>query len=301
MRKSRGHMVGILCRSEILHVAFVATDRSTGETAAGMAIRAGQPGMSADQSEVGKPRVIEARALPVVYSMARFALERQVRGHMVQRLRLLIVVQVTAGAISAETDVDTRRRPTMARVAGDGGVRAKQREPVQVALHIVHRDAPAAYRVAVLAGSTKLPAVDVGVTIRAKLPDLRENLADMALIACNAFVQTAQGKLCLGVVIKFWLDPDRPPTGGGVAVFTSDDERAVRVAAALRLRLLRMACLRRDEARAAQRQGNQPCPAIRQLPLPEIESLGSSDEAVPVRFDGSTHSWVEGGLPSQEI
>ena len=99
----------------------------------------------------------------------------------------------------------------MAGVAGDSRVRAKQRKTIEVIADVGHRDAPAANRVAVLAGRAHLAGVNVGVTIRALLSHLGKHRVGVALAAMHALVHAAQGELGFGVVIELRLGADGLP------------------------------------------------------------------------------------------
>lgn len=98
---------------------------------------------------------------------------------------------MTTDALRAQADEYTGGSPSMAGVARHGGVSSKQRESVQVVLHSVRRNTPAPHRVAILAGSAELAAMQVGVTIRTLLAYLRKNLVDVALAAGHVLVQAS--------------------------------------------------------------------------------------------------------------
>lgn len=134
---------------------------------------------------------------------------------------------MAACAIGAQTLEDTGRRAAMAGITGNCGVRAKQRKPVLVILDVAHGNSPASHGVAVLACFAKLVAMNVGVTIGALLAYLAENSVDVTLAARHVFMQAPQWELGLGVVIKFRLRTDRPPTDRGVAAFAGNGQRTV--------------------------------------------------------------------------
>src|SRR5450631_2299688 len=105
----------------------------------------------------------------------------------------------------------------MARVAGYCRVRAKQRKSIEVVLHGVDGDLPSPHRMTVLARSSKLPAMNIGVAIRALLADLREHGVHMAQAASYVGMHGAQRILRVGIVIEFRFCPNRLPTDRGVA------------------------------------------------------------------------------------
>jgi len=215
----------------------------------------------AHQREIRELRVIEFSALPAVEAMAARAVRRQIGCQVRRRGRLPIVGQVAAHALGTQAVIDPHRRLAMARIAWNRRVCAKQREPIEVVLHLVHRDAPPPHRMAVLAGGPHLAAMNVGMTIRALLAHLREDFADMALAASYLCVHGPQRVFCFGVVIELRLGPDRLPAHRGMAAFARDGEAAVRI-----WRLPR-ASLRAKQHCAPEEQDCHPCAALSQLDL----------------------------------
>ena len=117
----------------------------------------------------------------------------------------------------------------MAIVALQGGVRADQREPVLMVFDLADPDSPAFNRVALFAGGAKLPAMNVGVAVRAPHAHVREHQIGVTLAACDFLVQAAQRVLRL-VVIKLGHVADRLPASKRMAVLTRNGEVAVRTA-----------------------------------------------------------------------
>lgn len=81
--------------------------------------------MRAGQRKPGGLAMIEPRALPDVFVMAVFAGCRYLGRHMVQRTGILVVLQMTCGALRAQARIDTGRGAMVAGVAGCGRVRAQ--------------------------------------------------------------------------------------------------------------------------------------------------------------------------------
>lgn len=126
----------------------------------------------------------------------------------------------------------------MALVAIERGVRADQREPVQVLVDLLNGDIPAFDRVALLAVCPHLPLVDVGVAIRALRAHVAKDRLDMALRAIHALVHAAQ-RIFRCVVIEFRNCSDGLPSTQGVTVLAWNAEasmRASRVRRPLHLR-----------------------------------------------------------------
>lgn len=229
VRESRRRMRRVLGGVEIGNVASEAVGGSAGETAAHVTGDASQPSMRAHQCEVGKARVIEFRALPAIHSMAALTLQRKLRCSMVRRLRFLIIAQVAAHALRTQADEYTAGRPAMAGIARNGGVRSKQREPVQMILQCVRRSPPAPDRMAILAGRAELAAMEIGVTVRALLAYLRKDLADMTLAASHVLVQAPQGEFRLRVMVELCFGTNGLPTGRRVAALARRRQRTMRI------------------------------------------------------------------------
>jgi hypothetical protein len=123
--------------------------------------------MRANEREIRKSRMIESCALPVIHAVAHLALERQIRGCVIQGLSVLVVVQVTTHAFGAEPRIDSRCGSFMARIAAHRRMCSQQWESVQVAFYVIDTNAPTSDGVALLACSAKLAAMDVRVTIGA--------------------------------------------------------------------------------------------------------------------------------------
>lgn len=104
-----------------------------------------------------------------------------------------------------------------------------ERETVLMILHRFDRHAPALHRVALLATRPKLPAMQVGVAIRAARPDVAEYFEDMALPAADSFVHSAQRK-ARAAMIELRNAADGLPARERVAVLARNRQRPVRIA-----------------------------------------------------------------------
>ena len=125
----------------------------------------------------------------------------------------------------------------MAREAILQGMGAQQRKTVLVLLHGLQRDLPAFYRVALLALRAELPAVDVGMAVRALRAHVGEHQARMTQAALHGFVHAAQWITRL-VVVEFREIADGLPAREGVAILAGLVQRAVRAARGTTLRRL---------------------------------------------------------------
>jgi len=129
------------------------------------------------------------------------------------------------------------RGALVAGIAIQRGVRADQREAVQVLVDLLHRDVPSLDVVALLAVGAHLALVNVRVAIGALLADVGEHHLDMALRAVHTLVHAAQ-RIFRGVVIELRNGADRLPSAQRVAVLTRNTKAAMgapRVRGRLRL------------------------------------------------------------------
>lgn len=106
-------------------------------------------------------------------------------------------------------------------------MRTDQRESILMLLDLSHRNAPALYAVAVLAIGAHLPAMDVSVTIGARMANVGEQQLGVALRACHARVHAAQ-RVPSTVVIELRQVADGFPRRERVAVLAGLCQRAVR-------------------------------------------------------------------------
>lgn len=128
----------------------------------------------------------------------------------------------------------------MALVALHHSMRAEQRESVEVVLNRLHGNVPAAHCVALDTVGAHLPAVNIGVAVRAILADISKDRLNVALRAGNFFVHAAKG-ISRGVVVEFRNGADRNPACACVTVLARNGKRAMRVPCGLLL------CIRRAD------------------------------------------------------
>ncbi len=126
------------------------------------------------------------------------------------------------------------RSTLMAGIAIQSGMRAHEREAIEVILNRLDQDGPAVHRVALLAVGAELPAVNICVAIRAFGSDICENELRVTLSALHFLVHPAEWKAGF-VVIKFGDGTNGLPTGRGVAIFARNVDGAVRITRSLEL------------------------------------------------------------------
>jgi hypothetical protein len=149
----------------------------------------------------------------------------------------------------------------MTAVALQQRVRSHQRKSIEVLLDVLHRNSPASHVVAVFAVRSELPAVNIGVAIRAFRAGVAEYQVSVALAARDSFVHAAQRKLGV-IVIKFGNVANRLPRGKGMAVLTGEIQVSVRaarggVSGALRWRGVCLPLLGHRCSRSAQQKPNR--------------------------------------------
>ena len=241
---------------------------------------AGHVGVSVRQR---KPRrvVVELCVEPAVKrNMASLATRRELGSHVIG-IRCFLKIRHVAGLTGCrETHVLTSGGVLVALLAFHDGVRAEQREAVEVIVDGLHGHVPAIDRVALGAVGSVLAAVNVGVTISAVFADVGENRFYVAAYAGNFFVHAAQ-RIPGPVVIEFRVRLDRAPRGHSVAIFARDVERRpVRIARSrsvlLMGRLASLASLRTRWRRASHTGEGQQSP---QSELEHCQRKGTPSEA----------------------
>ena len=198
---------------KVRHVAAVAGGGRIVEFPARVAGSAIERGVRARQREAGELRVIELRADPVVHRVARLAGRRQIQSDVVDsdRLGTNKVLLMAGETLRRQTLELAHGSAFVAGVAVHSGVRADQREPVEVLIDLLNRNMPAPDRMALLAVCAHLPLVDIGVAVGALRADIGKDHLGVALRAGHTFMQTAQ-RVFGGVVIEFRNCSDRLPT-----------------------------------------------------------------------------------------
>ena len=214
----------------VLHVAADAIGRRAFVLASNVALRAFQAGVRADERKSRELQVIKFRAQPRVHvAVALLALRGEIQRHVARAACLLEILEVATDAIGREPQELPHRCALVTIVALQCGVCPDQRKPVLMVLDLADADPPTLHRMALIASRAKLPAVNVGVAIRALHPDVRKNQIRVALPAADFLVHTPQRILRL-VVIKLGHVADRFPARKRVAVLTRDGEVTVRTA-----------------------------------------------------------------------
>jgi len=136
--ESRCNVVGIAGDSPILGMATQAIHRCALEAAAYVAGGAVQRGVHAGEGKAGEAQVIEFGSEPGVHAVALLAGSGKPGGGVIGIRGLLELRRVTTEAIGGEPLELAHRRILVAAVALQQGVRAYQREAVEMLLDVLH-------------------------------------------------------------------------------------------------------------------------------------------------------------------
>jgi hypothetical protein len=132
-----------------------------------VACRTVQRGVHTCESETCVLEVIKLGAQPGVDRVALLAFGREAAGNMVWRSRLLKRVLMAGVALNRQPLELSDGFSLVTVGAIQTCVSPNEREPVVVFLHSLQDDAPAFHRMAFFAIRSHLPAVQIGVAIRA--------------------------------------------------------------------------------------------------------------------------------------
>jgi len=183
--------------------------------------------------------VIKLCAQPGVEKMALLAIagsKSRTRTWVIWIGGVLPIFEMAGIALRAKAEELSNGGALVAGIARHSGVRSEEWEAIVVVLDVPGGDIPALYGVALRAIRAHLAAVNVCVAIGAVFPYIGKDGFGVALHALHFFVHAAKGVLGF-VVIEFGDRANRPPTGGGMAIFAWNGERSVRAARGLFLRV----------------------------------------------------------------
>jgi len=223
---------------EVPGVAPETVRGDAGIASAGMAGAAFQAGVRAIDLEMGELGVIEFPQAPTVQSVALAAIEREAGCLVVDGARLLIILQVAGGTLSVQAGILRAGGALVAGIALRHRMRAEQREPILMRTDGVHAHAPARHRMALVAARPKLPAVDIGVAIRALRAGVGENQLRVTQPALNVLMQPAEAETGLAIVFELRHCAHGGPTRRAMAAQTWNGERSVRAAGGAALEIL---------------------------------------------------------------
>jgi hypothetical protein len=151
--------------------------------------------MRAGECEIRKTSVIEARNLPAVGCMTRFASGWESGGAMIEYAVLLKLAGVATNALRTESDVLPNRCAGMTGIARKSGVCTDEREAIPMVLNRACVHAPPLNGVAVLALGAELPLVEIRVAIGAAGAGFGKNFRYMARITRYILVHATELKM----------------------------------------------------------------------------------------------------------
>ncbi len=197
--------------------------------------------------------VVELHLQPTVRRVAQIAGGRETCAGVVGVGSFLKVPQVARSTRGREAFILAHGSAFVTLLARDSRVRAEKGKAVLVILNLLRGNLPTEYGVTLCAVRAHFAAVNIGVTILAVFPDVREHGFDMTLRALHFFVHAAK-KVFRFVVIEFRDGANRAPPRGGMAILARYGQRSMRAARALLLRLgaRRHRRLREGESEPAQ-------------------------------------------------
>lgn len=224
--KVQRNVVWIRRPAEIRQVASHAIRRRAFEFPSDVASCALQRGVHSSQRKPGVFRVIKFHSKPVVHAVALVARSGKARGHVAGPGGVLIVGCMAGVALGCQSLKLSSRRALVARVALQGGMCAKQREPILVLLNLLYCHLPSLNRVALCTIGSKLPLMNVGVAVGASLTHIGKNWLDVALGASQVLVHAAK-RISRLIVIEFRNVADRLPSAEGMAILAGNIQRAM--------------------------------------------------------------------------
>lgn len=249
--KSGLNVIRIRGGRELGIVAIEALGGRPGIAAPDVATTAFQGGVGSGECESCHRLVIETGAAPGVHPVAAFAFDSKASAGVRWVLGFREIGRVAGRAICAESEVLSHRGPAMAALAGHRRMSANEWETVGMLASLLDTRAPPLDRMAILAASSELSAVYVGVAGCTRMANVLKYSGNMAAGTGYSGVHAAQGIARLGIVIELRLGAQGPPTAGGVARLAGDFERPMRVACPVAARR----CLARQQGGAAHQCG----------------------------------------------
>lgn len=188
VRESGTDVIRIVGLLELFRVACKTFRRGSFKLPVNVAGIAGHLYMSAQKRKTREAGMIKSSPGPPVHSVALFAVSRETSGAVIERFRVLEVLQMAGGALRGESGKNACRCSRVARGAFDRCMRPDQRKAILVIAERLHGAIPALHRVAILATGSKLVAMNVGVAIGAVLSNVAKHHALVTPCAANICV-----------------------------------------------------------------------------------------------------------------
>ena len=220
--KATEHVIGIRSALEIRHVTGGASGTCGRqiEVVIHMAGSAGHAHVRAGQRK-SRGAVVKVGHQPGIDPVAGLAIGGKAGRHVIRRQRVLEIPHVAGIALRRKPGELSAGPVLMAPDAIHRGMGADEREAIFVSAYRLQRHIPADHAVALLATGAKLPAMNIGVTVRAPRAYVAEYQLGMALGAIHLGVHAAQGIAGL-VVVEFRNRADRFPARLCMAILAGD-------------------------------------------------------------------------------
>jgi hypothetical protein len=159
--------------------------------------------MRADKRGTRVTGVIKTHCPPAVHGMALVTSERKSGRAVIEGFRVVIVLGVAGTAGDGKARVLGGGGSSVTCFAVHRGMRADEREAGGVVPNGLNTHLPSSDVVALIAAGAELPAMDVGVAVRAPEGSLAEEQIGVALAAGDPLVHAAKRIACFGIVVEF--------------------------------------------------------------------------------------------------
>ena len=184
--------------------------------------------MCARKGETGEFGVVKLGSEPAIHGVALLAVGRKVEGGMVGICGLLELRLMARDAGSGKTCKLAGSSPLMTCITGQCRMRPNQGKSVLMLLDIFNRDLPAFNGVTFFAFRPHLSAMDIGVAVGARVPDIGEHQLRMTLRAGTYGCVHAAQRVSGFAVIEVRYRANRLPTHTSVACLARNPETAMR-------------------------------------------------------------------------
>jgi len=220
--KATEHVIGIRSALEIRHVTGGASGTCGRqiEVVIHMAGSAGHAHVRAGQRK-SRGAMVKVGHQPGIDPVAGLAIGGKAGRHVIRRQRVLEIPHVAGIALRRKPGELSAGPVLMAPDAIHRGMGADEREAIFVSAYRLQRHIPADHAVALLATGAKLPAMNIGVTVRAPRAYVAEYQLGMALGAIHLGVHAAQGIAGL-VMVELRNRADRFPARLCMAILAGD-------------------------------------------------------------------------------
>ena len=210
---------------EIARVATEAIRRRSCESSVDVARCAIERHVRSRKREAGDFQVIEFRAKPGIGRVAglAFCAKRRMVRHCFLQIR-----RVAGNTLGGKSGELAGRSALVAIDAFQRSVCAKQWKPIYVLLNLLRVKTPGLHGVALLTIRPELPAMNVGVAIRATSARVRKHKTRMAFAAVHILVHSEQREF-RAIVVEFRIAADRFPSTTCVAILARHVDRTMRI------------------------------------------------------------------------